>query len=206
MKRALRALAVGLGLLALPAAASAASEIKGMDTSGYPEIRFTVETPQPTSVAPSVLENGAPVAGLTAENLGRAKSVVLVVDRSVSMKGEPLAAAVAAARAFVAAKPAEDRIAVLTVATSPVMLTSFATSTTDADAALRSITVDTAQGTKFYDAIVSSANALAAEPLPGRVVIAVTDGNETISSATLEEAVASAQDAGASVYVVAIKS
>ncbi|HSJ94246.1 MAG TPA: type II secretion system F family protein [Gaiellaceae bacterium] len=206
MRRALRVFAAGFGLLALPAAASAASEIKGMDTSGYPEIRFTVETPQPTTLAPSVLENGAPVAGLTAENLGRAKSVVLVVDRSVSMKGEPLADAVAAARAFVAAKPAEDRIAVLTVATSPVMLTSFATSTTDADAALRSITVDTAQGTKFYDAIVSSANALAAEPLPGRVVIAVTDGNETISSATLEEAVASAQDAGASVYVVAIES
>jgi tight adherence protein B len=206
VRAVLRAAALGLALLALPAAASAASEIKGMDTSGYPEIRFSVETAQPTPGAPAVLENGAPVAGLTAENLARAKSVVLVVDRSVSMKGEPLADAVAAARAFIAAKPAEDRIAVTTFATRTVMLTGFSTSTTDADAALRAITVDARQGTTFYDAIVSSANALAAEPLPGRVVIAVTDGNETMSAASLDEAVASAQEAGASIYVVAIES
>jgi len=206
VRRLLRGAALGFALLALPAVASAASEIKGMDTSGYPEIRFSVETPEPTSAAPSVRENGAPVAGLTAENLGRAKSLVLAVDRSVSMEGQPLADAVAAARAFIAAKPAEDRIAVTTFATKTLLLTGFSTSTTDADAALRSITVDAEQGTTFYDAIVSSANALAAEPHLGRVVIAVTDGNETTSAASLDAAVAAAQDAGASVYVVAIES
>ena len=206
MRALARAAALVLVLLALPAVASAASEIKGMDTSGYPEIRFSVETSEATSGAPSVLENGAAVAGLTAENLGRAKSVVLVVDRSVSMKGEPLADAVSAARAFIAAKPAEDRIAVTTFATTTLMLTGFSTSTTDADAALRSLTVDANQGTTFYDAIVSSANALASESHPGRVVIAVTDGNETMSTASLDEAIASAQDAGASVYVVGIES
>jgi tight adherence protein B len=153
-----------------------------------------------------VTENGTAVAGLEAESLGRGKSVVLAVDRSVSMKGAPLASAIAAARVFIAAKPANDRIAVATFATTPVLLTGFATSTTDADSALRSIAVDSAQGTKLYDAVVASAHALAGEPLAARVMIVVTDGNETESAATPDEAIAAAGKAGVSVYVVGIES
>ncbi len=150
--RTLRILAFALAL-ALPGVASGA-EIKGVDTSGYPEVRFTVETAKPGTTPPTVLENGLAVAGLEAENMGRALSFVLAVDRSVSMKGEPLTNAVEAARAFVAAKPAADRIAVATFATSPVMLTDFSTSTIDADAALGSLVVDDVQGTTLYDALV----------------------------------------------------
>ena len=71
------------------------------------------------AVAPKLRENGGPVAGLKAENLGRAKSIVLAIDRSQSMTGAPLANAIGAARAFLAAKPAEDRIAIATFATQP---------------------------------------------------------------------------------------
>ncbi len=205
MTKALCTVAAGL-VLALPPAALAASEIRAVDTSAYPEIRFTVETPTADLAPPEVRENGRPVAGATAENLGRAKSVILAVDRSVSMTGEPLVDAVAAARAFVAAKPTSDRIAITTFAATPVLLTDFSTATIDADTALRSIAVDPVQGTTLYDALVLSARALAAEPLPGRVIIVVTDGNETRSKASLDDAIAAARDAGASIYVVAIES
>jgi tight adherence protein B len=202
--RVARVLALAL-VLALPGGAAAA-EIRGVDTTGYPEVRFTVKTAKPGTTPPSVLENGAAVAGFEAENLGRAKSVLLAVDRSVSMKGKPLEDAVAAARAFVAAKPGGDRIAVATFATVPVLLTGFSTSTIDADSALGSLTVDSAQGTTLYDALVMASGALSSEPLPARVIIVVTDGNETRSEATLDEAIASARDAGVSVYVVGIES
>jgi len=205
MRRSLLTL-VALLSLALPAVAAGANEIRGVDTSGYPEIRFTVETARSTGSAPTVTENGAPVAGLQAESLGRAKSVVLAVDRSYSMRGEPLARAVEAARAFIAAKPANDRIAVATFATTPVLLTGFATSTTDADSALGSIAVDETQGTTLYDAVVASSRALAGEPLAAHVMIVVTDGNETKSTATLEETIAAAAEADVSVYVVGIES
>jgi tight adherence protein B len=195
-----------LGLvLALPGVAAGA-EIRGVDTSGYPEIRFSIETAKPSATPPSVLENGAPVAGLEAENLGRAKSVLLAVDRSVSMKGKPLADAIVAARAFVAAKPEGDRIAIATFATAPVLLTGFSTSTIDADSALRSLSVDSSRGTTLYDALVMASGAVSSEPLAARVVIVVTDGNETRSEASLDEAIAAARDADASVYVVAIES
>jgi tight adherence protein B len=106
----------------------------------------------------------------------------------------------------VAAKPPDDRISVVTYATEPVALTGFQTSTTDADAALRSISLSPVRGTTLNDALVLSANSLAAETSLGRVIIIVTDGNETRSQATIEETITAAQEAGASVYVVGIES
>ena len=195
---------VALVALLLPAGALAATV--EADASDYPIVRAIFVADKPTFGAPTLTENGEEVAGLVATNLGRAKSIVLAVDRSQSMEGQPLADAVAAARAFVAAKPLEDRISVVTYATEPIVLTGFQTSTTDADSALRSISVDPAGGTTLNDAIVLSSNSLASEAYLGRVIIIVTDGNETRSEATLEQAIASAQDAGVSVYVVGIES
>ena len=71
---------------------------------------------------------------------------------------------------------------------------------------MRSISVDDVTGTTLYDGIVLSADTLAAESLPGRVIIVVTDGNETQSKASLDDAIKAARDAGAVVYVVAIES
>ena len=93
-----------------------------------------------------------------------------------------------------------------TFATEPIFLTGFQTSTIDADSALRSISIDPVQGTTLYDALVLSSNSLASEDYLGRVIIIVTDGNETRSEATIDEAIAAAQDAGVSVYVVGIES
>jgi tight adherence protein B len=169
-------------------------------------MRVTVLTSDPSSQAPTLRENGKPVRIDRTENLGAEKSVVLAIDRSQSMRGAPLAQAVAAARSFVASKPAEDRIAVASFATKPQLLTDFSTERGDAAGALRSIQVDAVQGTTLYDMIVKSSNVLADEPLEARVMIVVTDGNETRSSASLGDAIAAARKAGASIYVVAIES
>jgi tight adherence protein B len=204
MSRAHLAGLLALVLLVLPANALAA-KIEA-DASDYPTVRAIVVTDEPTPSAPTLTENGDKVTDPIATNLGQAKSIVLAVDRSRSMEGQPLQSAVEAARAFVAAKPFEDRISVVTYATEPIILTGFQTSTTDADSALRSISLDPVAGTTLYDALVLSANSLASETYLGRVVIIVTDGNETRSEATLEDAIAAAQNAGASVYVVGIES
>jgi tight adherence protein B len=187
-------------------AAQAGVTVKGVDLSSYPDLRVSVVTSQHTSGAPRLTENGNPVPVKEAQNLGRAKSVVLAIDHSQSMRGKPLANAVAAARAFVAAKPALDRVAVLTFATQPLFLTGFSADASDPDGALRSIQVDPVHGTTLYDGLVSAATRLDAEALPARVVIVVTDGNETRSEASLNDAIAAVKAAGAAVYVVAIES
>ena len=198
-------LAALAGLL-LPALASAGAQVKAVDTSAYPTVKVSVVTDAPTVRPPKLTEDGQTPAGLTAENLGRAKSVMLVIDRSRSMRGQPLADATAAARAFIEAKPSADRIAIATFATHAVALTGFTTATIDADTALRTLSVDPVEGTTLWDAIVVSARSLAGEPLPTRVIILVTDGNETMSEASLADATRAAKDAGVAVYPIAIES
>jgi tight adherence protein B len=192
-------------LLVLPGAAWAGLEVKGVDTTGYPEIRVTVVTSAPTAVPPKLSEGGAGVSGLSAENLGRAKSAVLAIDRSRSMQGQALVDAIAAARAFIGAKPADDRIALTVFGSNALTLTDFSTATIDADTALRTLSVDDRQGTALYDAIVAAASALTSEPLQARVIIVLTDGRDVSSSASLEQAIVAARDAGAAVYPIGIE-
>jgi tight adherence protein B len=180
--------------------------VKSVDPGTFPVIRVSVLTSEPSKKAPLLLENGRRVSVSHAENLGRAKSVVLAIDRSQSMRGRPLAEAVAAARTFLAGKPAADRVAVATFATRPLMLTEFATKGADSDGALRAISVDPVQGTTLYDMLVRASATLAVEPLEARVIIVVTDGNETRSSAKLADAIAAAKSAKTAIYVVAIES
>jgi tight adherence protein B len=191
------ALALAMGM---PAAAHGA-ELKRLDTSAYPELAVTYVGPR----APTLTENGRPVAGLEVENLGEAKSVVLAVDRSQSMEGEALDRAVEAARAFVAAKPVRDRLAVVAFGSEAVLLSRFASATIDADIALRTLGIDGRQGTALHDAVVLAARELERERMAGRVLVLLTDGADMSSSADGEAALAAARRAGVAVYAIGIE-
>ncbi|HEY7694021.1 MAG TPA: type II secretion system F family protein [Gaiellaceae bacterium] len=202
MSRARKALAAALlALVALTAAGSAAGavRIKQVDLASYPSVRVTVLTSRDTS-PPTLLENGHAAPYLDAARL-RSKSVVVAVDRSRSMNGGVLAAATDAARTFVKAKPAADRVALFSFASKPLQLTSFATDTIDVDSALRSLSVDGGQGTRLYDSVVLASLALQHLPKP-RILILLTDGRDFGSAASLDDAVAAAKSAGVSVYSI----
>lgn len=205
MSRLLRHLAVAIIALAAAAPASAKVVLSAVDASGFPTIHATVVSSAGSSAAPKLTENGLPVVGLTEENLGRAKAVVLAVDDSRSMRGKPLADAAAAARGFVAAKPAADAIGVVAFGPHPLMLSSLSTATIDADAALRDLTVASRDGTALYDAIVASAEQLRESPLAGRVLIVLTDGHDVSSHATLAQAIAAARAANVAIYPIGIE-
>jgi tight adherence protein B len=200
------ALAAAAAALAVPTVAQGAVRITSVRADDSSKVRLTVVTDRPTTRAPTVRENNRPVAGLAAENLGRGKSVVLAVDRSQSMQGKALADASAAARAFVAAKARADRIAIVTVGHRALQLSRFTAATIDADTTLRSIETDATRGTALYDSVVLSAEALAAEPHSGRVLIVLTDGQEVSSEASLADAIAAARSARATVHPIGIES
>lgn len=202
-----RLFAVGVLCAVLPGVAAAAEpKITALDTSGYPTVRATVVTPKPVGAAPALTENGDPVVGFRAVNLGREKSVAAVIDRSQSMLGQAMTDASAAAREFVAAKPGRDRVAVFAVGRRAVQLTTFSSATTEADAALRTIEVDKVRGTALYDAVVLASRALAADVNPTRILVLLTDGQEVSSDATLEQAIAAARSANVVVYPIGIES
>jgi tight adherence protein B len=187
-------------------AASAGVELKGVDASAYPTVRASVVTPSPVAKPPRLLENGRPVSGLVAENLGRTKSVVLALDRSQSMKGGAFAHALAAARRFVASKPQNDRIALVGFGSRAFQLTPFTTSSVDTNAALRGLGLDSKEGTSLWDAVIVSARAVGDESLAARVVVVLTDGRDTSSAGNLAQAMTEAKRHGIAVYTVGIES
>jgi tight adherence protein B len=190
----------------LAPAAQADVTVKGVNTHAYPSIQVTVGTSTRLGHPPALTENGLRVPLIRAENLGRAKSVVLAIDRSTSMQGQAFSDAIAAARAFVTAKTPADRIEIIGFGSRAVSLTRFSTATIDVDGALRAMTVDSEDGTALYDGVVAASRDLAAESLPGRVIIVLTDGHDVSSAATLAQATEEARAAGASVYAIAIES
>jgi tight adherence protein B len=205
MRRVLTSAALAAALLTAPAASAGGGvQLKGLDSTGYPTIRLTVVTSSALTKPPAVTENGQRVVGLQAENLGRAKNVVLAIDRSRSMKGQALIDATAAARAFVSAKPENDLLALVAFGDQAELLTRFSSATIDADSALRRMSVAAHQGTALYDAVDLAARAHGDQPLTGRVIILLTDGRDQGSSAPLKAAIESARRAGAVVYSVAI--
>jgi tight adherence protein B len=195
--------AVLLAALAVAAPASAGVRISGVDTTSYPNLRLTVVT-SPSGAAPTVREDGRPVAGVQTANLGRAKSVVLAVDRSQSMRGAKLRAATAAARSFVNAKGSSDRVQVTAFGSAALALTKFSSSKLDAEAALTDLTVDRQPGTAIWDAVIRASIALRREVQPGHVIVLVTDGHDVSSRASLDEAVTAALRAHAAVYAIGI--
>jgi tight adherence protein B len=190
--------------LAVPAASTAGVRLRGVDASAFPKIRATFVASGPVRRTPVLLENGQAVTGLVAESLGRNKSVALAIDTSRSMSGAPIVHAALAARSFVAAKRPSDRIALFGFGDTAVQLSRFSGSTIDADAALRTLSVDERQGTALYDAVVAASRALAAEEGGGHVIVLLTDGKNVAKGATEQEAIEAAHKAGAVVYPIGV--
>jgi tight adherence protein B len=198
-----RLLAVaGIALVVVPTS-FAAVRIRAVDTAGFPAVRATVVAPA-GSATPRLHENGHPVAGYSAVNLGRAKAIVVALDRSQSMRGRPLASAVTAAQAFIAAAGPHDHVGVVGFGRSAFGLTGFSVSPGDARTALDGLSVDTHSGTALYDAVTLAANRLAHDERPGRAIVVVTDGRDVSSTHTLDQAIAAAHAAHAAVYTIGI--
>jgi tight adherence protein B len=200
--------AAGTAFAILASSAAAASQglrIAGVDTAGYPHVVLNVVTQAHVSKTPSLRENGTPVTGFDAVNLGDAKSLVVAIDNSRSMTGAALANAKSAARTFVHRKHASDRIAVVAFGRRAVQLTGFSTSSAEAEGVLGGLSVAGRSGTALYDAVVQAAQSLRTSPLAGRVIVVLTDGSDVSSHASLDAAVTAARRAGASVYPIGIE-
>jgi tight adherence protein B len=191
--------------LMLPAVAAGGVKIASVDRNAYPTLRVTVVTSEPSAREPLLRENGKPVQALDAENLGRCANVVLAIDRSQSMRGKALAAASDAARRFTRAKPACTRVEIVAFGSGATELTGMSSATIDADYALKTIEVDSKQGTALWDAVGLAAKALHGQPSGGKVLILLTDGADTSSEYSEQQAVAAARDAGVAIYPIGVE-
>ena len=190
-------------LVLAPSALAGGVRIQSVDTSGFPSVRVTFVAPL-GAATPTLTENSLPVADYTAVNLGRQKALVLALDRSQSMRGRPLRDALAAARAFVGAAGPLDHVGIVAFGRTAFALGRFSGTAADAAGSLGGLSVDSKSGTALYDAIVLAAGHLRDDTSPGRAIVVVTDGSDVSSTSSLEQAVAAAHRAHASIYSIGI--
>jgi tight adherence protein B len=208
MNRWLSGLACTLGLvlmLAQPGHADATVRIRNVDTSAFPTVAVTISAPAGTPVEDiEVDENGAPTTILTVRPLiesGHAVDVVLAIDTSDSVRGEPLVAAVSAAKTFVEGLPEAVAVGVVTFSDRPSTVVGITRDRSAVLAALDSLGA-TRRGTAVYDAVAMAAGLFSG---PGQHnIVLLTDGSDVSSTLDLAGAVEAARDARASVFTVGL--
>ena len=218
MRRALLVL-VALLLGALPAfAQTGTQEVEIVDVNGsrYPDGGETVLVIEfrnlPATPDPALLEvtvNGQPVAGLEVAPLAESTvpvGVVLVIDASGSMSGAPLAAAKTAAKDFVSQARPEDQIALITFADEVLVLSGFSNIQDELNTRIDNI--EAGGETAFNDGVIKGARLFdagsASNLLPNLIVL--TDGDDTASTSTLNQAVAIIEASNVRVFGVALES
>jgi tight adherence protein B len=208
---------VCLGVAVLPVAASAAESAKRVQLTeargaSFPTRSFVLSLPGDRSLtadALTVTENGRSVVDVTLVPASAAGATtfgaVVVVDASQSMEGKPIAAAMAAARAFAARRNPRERLAFVTFNGAPKVVLPFTTSKTRIDAALAP-TPAIAYGTHIYDAIAKAESMLRKANIASGSIVILSDGADTGSVTKAATVTAAARAAHVRLFAIGLHS
>jgi tight adherence protein B len=208
------AVSTALGLALLPVAAAATDGLQLTEAGGatFPERSFVLSLPSSRSLTPdsvAVTENGQSVVDVTLAPAsaagGTTFGAVVVVDASESMQGKPIAAAMAAARAFAAQRNPREKVALVTFNTPSTVALPFTTDKAKIDAALAQ-TPAVAYGTHIYDAVAKAEAMLRAAKIGSGSIVVLSDGADTGSVAKPATVAAAARDAHVRVFTVGLRS
>ena len=215
MKRACTVIALLAGLaLSVGQAASAAGSITLRSTAGarFPDRAYVLTLPDEMVLQAGfvrVRENGEPVEDVTVVPANQAGAgefgVVLVVDSSDSMKGTAIVRAMEAARAFATYRQSSQMMAVITFNKETNVVVAL---TADGEVIARGVAdvPPLARGTHIYDAVEKAVALIEAGDLSVGSVVVLSDGADTGSVASLEEAAAKARDARVRIFSIGLQS
>jgi tight adherence protein B len=192
--RLLRSLGLAFAVAGLAASATIAATEPGVKLveagqSHFPFRSYVLTLPKPQALNASqvqMTENGTLVRNLSVLSAQAAKQsqfgVVLAIDASQSMKGKPIAAAMAAARAFAAHRNPNQQLGVIVFNGEVHVVVPLSTSNAEINSAL-SKAPRLAYGTKIYDALSAAEQQLAAAHVQGASIVLLSDGADVGSKA-----------------------
>lgn len=211
----MRRLTLGLLLLsfvaasAFPAVAAEEVTVDDIDISSHPQVSLVVTLPP--SLAGRALpadsffinEGGTQIAPEVQRLPNEDLEVVLLLDVSQSMRGAPLQAAIDAATSFAESMPDEARIAIVTFSTEPTVLAEFGL---PADAPVVLADISAAGETSLYDGLVAAGGLWDGAAPSRRAIVLLSDGGDTVSTSTLEDAIVAILASGSEFYAVELQS
>ncbi len=198
-----------LAALALPALAAGqggSPTLTEAQDSEFPDRVWLYRTPTATKLdGLDVTENGGVVSGLSVDSGSKSSGAVLLIDASNSMEGEPIEAAMAAARAFMAQR--KDQLPVAVIAYNPkiTVLTDFTRDKGELSAAIAKAP-PTAEGTRIYDALIEAARLAEKAGYARTTAVLLSDGHRRGVQATREETISALNAANVRVISVGLKS
>jgi tight adherence protein B len=208
-------LLVGLVTAAALASTAAAARFHITEAGAdFPDRSFVLSLPSGMKLGTGdvvVKENGVPVNDFTLVPAGgtqvKAKDfgVVLVIDASISMRGNAQAAALNAARAFAAQRPAKQQFGIVAFNNTATVVLPLTTDQSQIDGALAKPT-PLNQGTHIYDAVQTAVSMLKTAKIGAGSIVVLSDGADTGSGKSLGDVAAAARDAHIRVFTVGLRS
>lgn len=177
----------------------------------FPDRGYVVDLPRNVrlgSGAVSVTENGKPVEDVSFSPLagsGLGFGALLAVDASDSMRGDPFAGALAAARTFVDRRGKGEAIGLLAFNDRVRVLQTPTVNAVRLRDALAH-PPQLAYGTHIYDGVERALALIAKAKLSTAAIVLLTDGTDVGSRATLRQAVARAQALHVRIFTVGLRS
>ena len=190
--------------------------IKKTDITDYPEVDIFLNFKEGSTLGSldlskekfQVLENNDEVIDLSIKRVARIKEpigVVIVLDTSGSMKGEPIEDAIDAALVFMNEMRSIDEFAVVGFADEVTIYSNF---TSNRQKLKEFISEITAEGeTSLYDGIFLALDQFnIKEDIKYRYAIVLSDGTDTVSKLTTKDVINKAIDEQVTIFSVALMS
>lgn len=189
----------GLLTTSLPASAqqSDALRIVAVDSTNHPQVVLTVEPPatlagEDLGAADFRLTEDGETIPIDVTRVGSestaseaALEIMLVLDTSGSMEGEPLDAARDAAIAFLAEMPPGARVGLIAFGSTPVLASPLSNDRAEIASAIGAL--DASGETALYDALPAALDQFAAESTARQVIVLLSDGGDTASRISLAD-------------------
>lgn len=195
---------------ATPATAGAATppDARLSPTVRWPDRQITLGLPVKRVLDArdvTVRENGVPVRGVrvTSEADNRRRGVIIAIDTSLTMRGEPIRQAMAAARSFARRRAARMPLGVVFFSKTPRLALAPTTDTRRIDATL-AVGPELSRGTRIFDAASAGVQALRAKRLTSGVVVVLSDGAEAIRGSAISPSRLTTQARGADVRIFSV--
>ena len=182
-------------------------EIVGTDLTEFPTVRLSVaasgdaaDSLDPADI--QITENGESLQPEIIPLAEEAIDVVLAIDVSGSMAGDPLDQAKDAALEFLDALPASARTAIVRFETTAEVVSAL---TTDRDESREAVEdLSEGEGTALYDGIGVAAQQLAGSESGRSAIVILSDGADTSSSASLEDTVSEVGDLRTDFFAISL--